>query len=367
MAKTPAPQFDYEAASGILTEIFAQAETNADNGTTPNVPEPYKAAVQVLFESGTQSFREVAVGCALARLLNKDIDITLPYMNQGPTAFNGRTLDEKVVNPFLHDRQIPASKGPYLATFRRSVKFEASTREGVRDKIGYDAFLLVLAHLRDAKTDGDIKLLLLQILIGFVNLRDASRVPLAKINRLNLDQYDALFEELLKTKSGGLIPVLLTVAMFKTIKDCYKLDAWKIEWQGINVADKASGVGGDISISENGTLLFAIEVTERPIDKSRVVSTFNTKISPGGIEDYIFVFTGISPAKEAKEAATQFFGQGHDVNFVDIKPWLLHNLATMGGNCRGKFTRNFLDLMDTKDVPAVLKVKWNDLVKRLFG
>lgn len=367
MTQKPAPVIDYEAAAEVLKQEFAQAEADVANSVSPNVPVPYKAAVQILFSSNTQSFREVALGCALARLKAPGVDITLPYANQGPTAFNGRTLDEKVVNPFLHDRQVPASKGPYLATFRRSVKFDAATREGVRDKLGYDAFLLVLANLKDAKSEEEIKQLLSALLIGFVNLRDASLVPLAKINRLNLDQYDALFEELLKTKSGGLIPVLLTVAMFQTIKDCYKLDTWKVEWQGINVADKASGAGGDISIFENGTLLFAIEVTERPIDKSRVVSTFNTKISPAGIGDYIFVFTGNAPAKDAREAATQFFGQGHDVNFVDIKPWLLNNLATMGSPCRTKFTRNFLALMDTRDVPAVLKVKWNDLVKKLFG
>ncbi len=361
------PVLDYDAASEILVQEFAKAESDVADNVLPDVSASYKAAVQILFDSNTQSFREVALGCAIARLLAPQVDITLPYANQGPTAFNGRTLDEKAINPFLHDRQVPASKGPYLATFRRSVKFDAATREGVRDKLGYDALLLVLANLRDAKSGEEVKKLLSLILIEFVNLRDASLVPLAKINRLNLDQYDALFEELLKTKSGGLIPVLLTVAMFQTIKDCYKLDAWKVEWQGINVADKASGAGGDISIFENDALLFAIEVTERPIDKSRVVSTFNTKISPAGIGDYIFVFTGTSPAKDAREAATQFFGQGHDVNFVDIKPWLLNNLATMGSPCRTKFTRNFLTLMDTRDVPAVLKVKWNDLVKRLFG
>jgi hypothetical protein len=98
-----------------------------------------------------------------------------------------------------------------------------------------------------------------------------------------------------------------------------------------------------------------------------VVSTFNTKISPSGIGDYMFVFTGTAPAKDARELAGQYFGQGHDVNFVDIKPWLLNNLATLGSSCRTKFTRNFLTLLDTKDVPAALKVKWNDLVKKLFG
>jgi hypothetical protein len=363
--KTAAP-FDYETAREALSEIFAAAEIDSNAGKTPKVPDGFVAAVETLFESKTQSFREVALGCGLVRLFDKNADLALPYVNQGANAYNGRTLDERVVNPFLHDRQVPASKGPYLATFRRSVKFDVSTREGVRDKAGYDAFLIVLAHFRATKIDGQIRLLLKYLLIHFVQLRDSARVPLAKINRLNLDQYDSLFDALLKTPSGGLLPVLLTVGMFQTIKECFALD-WVVSWQGINVADKASGVGGDITISEKGTVICAIEVTERPINRSRVVSTFNTKISPAGIGDYMFVFTGSPPAKDAQELARQYFGQGHDVNFVDIKPWLLNNLATIGSSCRTKFTRNFLVLMDSKEVPAVLKVKWNDLVKKLFG
>jgi len=47
------------------------------------------------------------IGCALARLHDDEIDITKPYMNQGDDAFNGRTLDERVVNPFLQENEIP--------------------------------------------------------------------------------------------------------------------------------------------------------------------------------------------------------------------------------------------------------------------
>lgn len=366
MSEKAAASFDYDKAREALAEIFVEAESDSAADKAPNVPGGFVAATATLFESKTQSFREVALGCGLVRLLDKNADLTLPYVSQGPTSYNGRTLDERVVNPFLHDRQVPASKGPYLATFRRSVKFDTATREGVRDKAGYDAFLIVLAHFADTKSDQQIRLLLRFLLLHFVKLRDSARVPLAKINRLNLDQYESLFDALLKTPSGGLLPVLLTVALFQTFKECFQLD-WEVSWQGINVADKASGVGGDITVSTKGNVICAIEVTERPIDRSRVVSTFNTKISPSGIGDYMFVFTGTPPAKDAQALARQYFGQGHDVNFVDIKPWLLNNLATLGSECRGKFTRNFLVLMDTKEVPAALKVKWNDLVKKLFG
>ena len=366
MAEKTTTSIDYAIARENLEALFLRAEEDSRENRSPKVPKAFSEAVETLFQSNTQSFREVALGCGIVRLLEKGADLRLPYASQGPTSYNGRTLDEKVINPFLHDRQVPASKGPYLATFRRSVRFDEKTREGVRDKAGYDAFLLVLEHLEATAEDNEIAHLITFLLIGFVKLRDASRVPLAHINRLNLDQYDSLLDALLKTPSGGLLPVLLTVAMFQTIRDHFNLE-WEVDWQGINVADKASGVGGDISITEKGALICAIEVTERPISRSRVVSTFNTKISPNSIGDYMFVFTGVSPEQGARQVATQYFGQGHDVNFIDIKPWLLNNLATVGSAGRSTFTKSFLALMDTSEVPAALKVKWNDLVKDLFG
>jgi len=356
---------DYDQARHILAELFTEAETSYREEKEPSVAAQFSSAIDILFSSKTQSFREVALGCALVRLLDKEADLRLPYANQGDLAYNGRTLDEKVVNPFLHDRQIPASKGPYLATFRRSIRFEATTREGMRDKKGYDVFLKVIATLEKATSNIEVRGLIKHLLYRFVRLRDEAQIPLARVNRLNLDQYDQLLANLLETPSGGLIPVLLVVAMLQSIKKCFSLD-WSIEWQGINVSDRVSGAGGDVTVRKNGDLHFAIEITERPIDRSRVVSTFNTKIGPGGISDYIFIFTHSQPSPDARQYAQVLFSQGHDVNFVEIKPWLINNLATIGGVFRAVFTKEFIDLLDNNDVPATLKVRWNDLVKQLF-
>lgn len=356
---------NYDEASKLLEHLFSLAEVEFEQGNLPAVNSEFADAVGVLFKSKTQSFREVALGCGLVRLLAPNANLRLPYANQGPRAYNGRTLDEKCVNPFLHDRQMPASKGPYLATFRRSVKFDKSTRDGLRDEEGYDSFLRVLEGFEATDGRDEIESYLKCILIQFAKLRNDSRVSLARIRRISLDQYRLLFEALLQTSSGGQLPVLLVVAMFKTIADCFKLP-WMVEWQGINVADRASGAGGDVSIVQGGELLFSIEITERVIDLARVVSTFNTKIRPQGITDYLFMFEDQSPDFRARQAAARYFNQGHEMNFVEIKPWLVNNLATVGANCRAMFAKHFLDLLDTLEVPATLKVKWNDSVKRLF-
>ncbi len=354
---------DYDEARAELERLFALAEDRFRQNPEPQGPATAIAAARVLFKSSVQSYRESLLGCCLARIIDDSIDIRLPYINQGAAAYNGRTLDERVINPFLHTREIPASKGPFLATFRRNVDFTEETRRGLRDIAGYDAMLNYIALLRAADTKNDQRELTIVLLHFFVVLRDASNVTLARIARLSLDQQRRLIEALLETPSGGLLPVLLAVALLQTVDECHAL-GWDIAWQGINVADRANGAGGDITVLKNGETHLAIEVTERPVERSRVVSTFNTKISRNAIRDYLFLVTREPPA-DAKEAAGQYFGQGHDVSFLDIRTWIVQVLGTIGTDCRQLFTRKFLDLLGERSVPAALKVRWNALVQGL--
>ncbi|MEQ1889316.1 MAG: restriction endonuclease, SacI family [Alphaproteobacteria bacterium] len=356
---------DYVRAKNLLTELFAEAEDAFVKKQTPSVDEKVEKAAEVLFRSSTQSYREVLLGCGLVRLLAPSINIRLPYMNQGDEAFNGRTLDERVINPFLHDRRIPSSKGPYLAVFRRSVELQPEIISGLKDKSGYEAMMLFLDALEVAKND-DARALVLHLLHCFLVMREAATISLAKISRLSLEQYGALMDSLLQVSSGGLVPVLLVVAMLRTINACYSLN-WEVEFQGINVADKASGAGGDVTVRGDKRLLLAIEVTERPIDKARVVSTFNTKIVEAGIEDYLFVYAHAEPGEDARQAARTYFSQGHEINFVQVQEWILNNLGTLGSKCRAIFTQEILKLLDTPQVPAKVKVAWNDILRNVVS
>ncbi|MGH9957017.1 MAG: restriction endonuclease, SacI family [Pyrinomonadaceae bacterium] len=294
------PSLDYRQATTLLEDLFAEAEAaylNNDPPTGGQVAVP----LATLFASATQSYREALLGCGLARLLDRSINIRRIYINQGADAFNGRTLDERVVNPFLHDHMVPSSRGPYLAVFRRNVELRPETGAGLRDKAGYAAVLDVVDALETAEPD-NARAIVLCLLYGFVAMRETATISLARISRLSLEQYDALIANLLQVQSRGLIPVLLVVAMLHTIKACYSL-TWDIEWHGINVADRASGAGGDITVKKGRNILLAIEITERPIDRARIVSTFTTKIVRGGIEDYLFVYGSALPSEEARQAA----------------------------------------------------------------
>jgi hypothetical protein len=354
---------DYEVAREELTAAFELAEEDFREGRRVDVPEVVKTATAVLFDSNTQAFREAAIGCCLARIIDPHVDIRLPYMNQGDDAYNGRTLDENVVNPFLKEREIPSSKGPFLSVFRRNIGFVPETAKGLRDRDAFGAMLAVIDALLATDQNG-VRTYLRYLLTAFVDLRDRSKITLSRINRLSIDQYSTLMSSLLATPSGGLIPVLLAVATFNAIRETYALP-WEIEFQGINVADAASGAGGDITVKRDGQIIISVEVTERPIDNARVRSTFATKISPNSIDDYLFFYSAAQPTEEARAAARAYFAQGHEINFVAIKDWIMTILTTLGAKGRVVFTDSIINLLDQKDVPAAIKVAWNDNVRAI--
>ena len=86
------PALDYEKAANLLAELFAEAESAFQDNKPLTVETTIQEAADRLFASSTQAYREVLLGCGLARILDPSINIRHPYIKQGPDAFNGRTL-----------------------------------------------------------------------------------------------------------------------------------------------------------------------------------------------------------------------------------------------------------------------------------
>ena len=353
---------DYKASRDLLDKRFAAVSETAIQGTRSVPAQVLVGRFKTLFASGTQSYREALLGCALARWCDRQIDITLPYAKLGDAAFNGRTLDEKVVNPFLHDNRIPSSRGPYLAVFRRSVVFNADTRSGLRDKDGYDAFLTLVKHIRTLGKRGVVPFID-QLLFHFYDLREASQVPITQLSRVSLEQIATLMHRLIAIPSGGRFPMYLVEAALVGIRKRFNLD-WEIEVQGINVADAPGGAGGDVTVREDGAIAFAAEVTEREVRSERVVATFQTKIAPNAIGDYLFLITD-GVAEQAHTQARLYFAQGHEVNFIQITDWIHQTLVTLGAAGRKAFFAALMERLADEETPTAVKTAWNDEMDRL--
>ncbi|MBM3331907.1 restriction endonuclease, SacI family [candidate division WOR-3 bacterium] len=357
---------DYAKARRLLDAALPKAEAALLQKSPPDIGDDIKADFDVVFSSKTQSYREVLLGCTLARALDRSIDITLPYVAHGEHAFNGRTLDKEVVNSFLHDNRMPSSTGPYLNVFRRQVRFDSNTRAGLKDKSGYDVLLRLmktLVAISDKK--GVLDFLVYQV-YRFGLLREEADVPVSRVHRVSLEQYKTLIYDMMDTPSEGRFPVFLVAAAFEAIKEYLNLD-WEISVQGINVADSQSGAWGDIAVRSGDRVVLAAEVTERQVDRNRVVTTFNTKIASTGLEDYLFFVSSERLAEDAKLQAQRYFSQGHDVNFLEIRQWIYMVLATIGSRGRQAYGKFLLAHIEAESTPSTLKVRWNDILARLLS
>lgn len=351
-----ARKIDNKAALALLEEIFPLAEDDFRDNADPGMSEDELAAIGALFLSETQAYREALVGCAVARVLDPQIDIRLPATEHGDNAFSGRSLADQVITPFMRGRAIPVSASPYLSALRGGARFvEGGEPRIQRDKQGFAA-LVFLADDLMKRDHNQARAFLRFLLRRFVHLREDADIPLRRIAKPNLEQLRHLIMGLLGVKSGGRFPSFLATAMFQTIGECHNL-GWEVEFQGINVADKFTGAVGDITVRKNGAVVLGIEVTERPIGKARVTQTFDQKIGPNALTDYLFVST-VAPEGEALETARHYTAVGHEMNFVPLPPWLVHNLSVLGPPCRTLFQDKMIALMG--DAPAGLKVAWNE-------
>ena len=61
-------------------------------------------------------------------------------------------------------------------------------------------------------------------------------------------------------------------------------------------------------------------------------------------------------------------GFGGPVDAFGVVPQdsVVHILGTVGMDCRQLFTRELLDLLDRRSVPAALRVRWTSLVQHLL-
>ncbi|MGI8979839.1 MAG: restriction endonuclease, SacI family [Pirellulaceae bacterium] len=354
---------DKKAATETLDEVFREIEARFrhDGQTLLAENDELNESLNILFTSDTQAYREALVGVCLARLADLRINLRLPYVKQAENAFSGRSLDEAVVNPFFKRHRIPSSTGPYLSAIRRNAKFLPEQEErGLRHIDAFRGLLACLEHLEQLTASEAIKQFLGIVLNRFLVLRQKSDVVLVRVQRFSVTQLYTLIESLLQSASGGRWPVLLAGAMFRAVSGRFDL-GWEVQCQGINVADAPSGAAGDITVKAGEKIVLAAEVTERRVDRTRVITTFNAKIADAEIYDYIF-FAAPDDTSGAKAQAEQYFAQGRDINFVDLAEWLHQMLVTIGVDGRQKFVTEVLAALEAPSTPGALKVTWNSVV-----
>jgi hypothetical protein len=369
--------FDYDNMNSILYSFYDKALANQDkyiydanypkniaatNSDIASFIAENSAEFNKLFSSKTQSMKEALLGCALMHYTDQSVNIRQPYLKLGENAFSGRTLDQKVINPFLTKEDFSCTNGPYLAVFRRKINFTPELENIFKDKEAYKTMLGFISKLEQYKSKEEIETFIIALLVEFIKARNESKIPVFKLRANSIDQFRTYLTNFLEIKSGGLIPVLITVAFFQTVNEVFTFN-WEITWRGINVADKAKGDEGDITIKENNKTILAVEITERPIDANRIISTINTKVMKNELKTYLFIYTTKKPDEKAQKTANSYFSTGIEINFANIMDLIINFFIIFDNNVRKVFSEKLFLLIDSNDTPVNIKKAWNDNIK----
>jgi len=179
---------DTDTAKALLLETFDLAESDHRDGAQVSIPSAMVEATERLFLSETQAYRDALPSCAIARIIDPEIDIRLPATAYGENAFSGRSLAEKVVTPFLRDRSVPTSAVPFLSAVRGGAKFMKGGEPRIqRDKQGFAALAEIVEYLHE-HDEGTAKNYLRYLLRRFVVLRESHNITLKRISKPNLEQ-----------------------------------------------------------------------------------------------------------------------------------------------------------------------------------
>ena len=87
---------DLSTVRNVLEKTFADVECDYIEGRAARIPHDLEKSYDLLFKSKTQAYREVLLGCILARMVNRKVDVSLPYVQQGELAYSGRAIALKI-------------------------------------------------------------------------------------------------------------------------------------------------------------------------------------------------------------------------------------------------------------------------------
>ena len=158
--------------------------------------------------------------------------------------------------------------------------------------------------------------------------------------RIGLDHLCDILDRYLEVANGGLRPLVVTTALMRIIGEAYSLYS-RVESQGVNEADAASGVPGDVMCyGEDDALALAVEVKgyeltlielEATIAKARSSYVTNILFTTPGLasadrefyrgEDYGGICTGKQhPSNLNRLSSTQFFHAAQGRLACEVSP-----------------------------------------------
>ena len=184
-----------------------------------------------------------------------------------------------------------------------------------------------------------------------------------RISQARLENLVALF---LEEPSGGLRALAVSAALFRTLGEAFRLFS-KVQSQGINEADSASGVPGDVMcFDHDGRVCLAVEIKDTNLTLAHVQeASRKAKQSSDDLSNVLFAVPGIrqGDAPGIKVLTLRNWAEGLNIYDVTISALLRSTFVLLQESWRVRLVREIGNDLDERQ-NQLSRRAWHDLLSQ---
>ena len=322
--------------------------------------------VDELVNSEIASIRYALVTQLLGKIADRNRCVLALQLGEAAEgSWDARSFASSVIVPWERDNQqiLGKSPDPYVSNPLRRPRLDDNAN--LRNKATWDRLVEFLEPLDDAPDD-QLERAFWRVLLSLARRLTLQSFSYPVPQRISQARLEDLVASFLAEPSGGLRPLAVTAALFKTIGTAFQLFS-EVRSQGINEADSATGVPGDIiCIDQSGDVCLAVEVKDVSLKLAHIQeASRKAKQSGNNLSGFLFAAPGLQQADSDRFKALthQNWAEGLNIYTVTIEALLGTTLVLLHESWRVKFVRELCrELDDRQNQPA--RRGWFELLGR---
>ena len=299
----------------------------------------------------------------IAKYDNPNIDTRQPYPKLGDKSFAGRSIDEGIVQSFIHKYDLPCNDTTaFLTPAFRTIEtaITKSTFEKCRPASVYYNMMDVLDYVEGHSKEAPN--ILSQIIHDLLMVKETNKIRMTqsleelaneKKQELSSEEITTLLYQHLQCRGSSRLPVLMITAAYQSVQHLTKETHRPL--LAHNAADKQTGAIGDIEITLTGddSTVTCYEMKKKQVSTDDIHVVINKLKKLEHKPDNYIIITTESISKEVKDLAYSIYGKlGVELAVLDCIGFINHFLHFFH-RYRTDFLNHYQELVLTEPNSAV--------------
>ncbi len=270
----------------------------------------------------------------------------------------------RVVVPWVqrHQGVLGTSADPYVSKPLRRPRLDGGIGS-LKNRREWEALVDFLSALQSKSDEAVVEDAVLRCLRSIVRRLRSQHIVYPVPMRIGLDHLCDMLNRYLEVSSGGLRPLVVTTALMRIIGQAFSLFP-RVESQGVNESDAATGMPGDIMCyGQDGLLALAVEVKGNRLTLVELEATM-AKARTGRVENILFATPGFAAVdREAIEArVTEEFAQGSNIYQTSIQSLARSSFMLLSEDWRVRLLQEICDELDARSTQPSDRVAFASLL-----